>query len=87
LRLSQSIFHEGNLSVVMRGHSRPKDGVASLAYDPRISLKRAPCPPKRDGRDNGVPANNVGGVPRPGHDEKRMQFVGTMIEFGGSINR
>jgi hypothetical protein len=24
------------LSTVMRGHSRPKDGVASLAYDPRI---------------------------------------------------
>jgi hypothetical protein len=24
------------LSAVMRGHSRPKDGVASLAYDPRI---------------------------------------------------
>jgi hypothetical protein len=25
-----------DLSAVMRGHSRPKDGVASLAYDPRI---------------------------------------------------
>jgi hypothetical protein len=24
------------ISTVMRGHSRPKDGVASLAYDPRI---------------------------------------------------
>jgi hypothetical protein len=27
-----------DLSAVMRGHSRPKDGVASLAYDPRIHL-------------------------------------------------
>ncbi|MGD9919909.1 MAG: hypothetical protein AB7V13_00440 [Pseudorhodoplanes sp.] len=26
--------------VVMRGHSRPKDGVASLAYDPRIHHSR-----------------------------------------------
>ena len=24
----------------MRGHSRSKNGVASLAYDPRIHLKR-----------------------------------------------
>jgi hypothetical protein len=24
----------------MRGHSRPKDGVASLAYDPRIHDER-----------------------------------------------
>jgi hypothetical protein len=29
---------------VMRGHSRPKDGVASLAYDPRIH--EAVQPPK-----------------------------------------
>jgi hypothetical protein len=26
----------------MRGHSRPKDGVASLAYDPRIPIRLAP---------------------------------------------
>src|SRR5262245_18809191 len=41
----------------MRGHGRPKDGVASLAYDPRISIRKAGCPPKRDGRD------------KPGHDK------------------
>jgi len=40
----------------MRGHSRPKDGVASLAYDPRISLRFARCPPKRDGREVFSPA-------------------------------
>ena len=33
----------------MAGHSRPKDGVLSLAYVPAISLRLAmPCAPKRD---------------------------------------
>ena len=41
----------------MRGHSRPKDGVLSHAYDPRIPLRKAmPCLLDRDGRD------------KPGHD-------------------
>ena len=32
------------LSVVMAGHSRPKDGVASLAYVPAIPAREAlPC--------------------------------------------
>jgi hypothetical protein len=35
----------------MAGLSRPKDGVASLAYVPAISLREALCPPKRDARD------------------------------------
>jgi hypothetical protein len=39
----------------MRGHSRPKDGVASLAYDPRIHLlaKKMDCrvKPGNDGVD------------------------------------
>jgi hypothetical protein len=41
----------------MPGHGRPKDGVASLAYVPGISLRRAQCITKRDGRD------------KPGHDD------------------
>jgi hypothetical protein len=41
---------------VIAGHSRPQDGVASLAYDPAISLRRALCIHNRDGRD------------KPGHD-------------------
>jgi hypothetical protein len=45
-----------NLSIVITGHSRPKDGVASLAYVPVIPLKRG-CVPKRDGRY------------KPGHDK------------------
>ena len=36
--------------VVMAGHSRPKDGVASLAYVPALSLRRALCSPSRDAR-------------------------------------
>ena len=35
----------------MAGHSRPKDGVASLAYVPAISLGEALCSPNRDARD------------------------------------
>jgi hypothetical protein len=36
---------------VMAGHSRPKDGVASLAYVPAISFRKAQhCLPKRDAR-------------------------------------
>src|SRR3954462_3849077 len=35
---------------VMAGHSRPKDGVASLAYA-RRSIMEALCLPKRDRRD------------------------------------
>jgi len=35
----------------MAGHSRPKDGVASLAYVPAIQIKLARrCLPKRDAR-------------------------------------
>ena len=34
----------------MAGHSRPKDGVASLAYVRAISLTRDACFPKRDAR-------------------------------------
>jgi len=43
---------------VMAGHSRPKDGVASLAYVPAISLGRARLS-KRERRD------------KPGDDGKR----------------
>jgi hypothetical protein len=47
----------------MAGQSRSKNGVASLAYDPAISLRdamrqRMHCPPKRDCRV------------KPGNDEK-----------------
>ena len=36
----------------MAGHSRPKDGVLSLAYVPAIPIHIARlCPPKRDHRD------------------------------------
>jgi hypothetical protein len=41
----------------MAGHRRPKDGVASLAYVPAISLRDALCPPNRDARH------------KAGHDE------------------
>ena len=37
-------------SAVTAGHSRLKDGVASLAYVPAIPLRRAACLPKRDAR-------------------------------------
>ena len=45
----------------MAGHSRPKDGVASIAYVPAIPLRDALCQPKRDtrhkaGYDNGEAA-------------------------------
>jgi hypothetical protein len=44
--------------IVMAGHSRPKDGVASLAYVSAIPVREAKdCPMNRDGRD------------KPGHDE------------------
>ena len=42
----------------MAGHSRSKNGVASLADVPAISLRLAPCVPKRDARD------------KRGHDEQ-----------------
>ena len=42
--------------LVMPGHSRPKDGVAPLAYVPGIPIVVALCLNKRDGRD------------KPGHD-------------------
>jgi hypothetical protein len=35
----------------MAGHSRPKDGVALLAYVPAIPFREALCSPKRDRRD------------------------------------
>jgi len=44
------------LSVIMRGHSRPKNGVASLAYDPRIHHFR------KDGLPGLAPSG------RPGND-------------------
>ena len=45
---------------VMAGHSRLKDGVASLAYVPAIPMSVARrCPGNRDGRD------------KPGHDVDR----------------
>jgi len=34
--LPQQISATSNYHIVMRGHSRSKNGVASLAYDPRI---------------------------------------------------
>jgi hypothetical protein len=52
----------------MRGHSRPKDGVATLAYDPRIHeatqrLKSYGCHPLRFIMDCRV---------KPGNDAARM---------------
>jgi hypothetical protein len=38
---------------VMRGHSRPKDGVASLAYDPRIHPLRMMDRRVKPGNDSG----------------------------------
>ena len=58
----------------MRGHSRPKDGLASLAYDPRIHLFTK----KLDGRI------------KSGHDERwgysTLIFASWMIlrHFGSS---
>jgi hypothetical protein len=43
---------------VMAGHSRTKDGVASLAYDPAIPIQGALCHPKRDRRDE--PGDDTG---------------------------
>ena len=40
-----------SLDFVMAGHSRSKNGVASLAYVPAISIRLAPCLPKQDRRD------------------------------------
>jgi hypothetical protein len=48
---------------VIAGHKRVKDA-RKRAYDPAIHHFRK----KMDARDNGVPADFVGGVPRPGHD-------------------
>jgi hypothetical protein len=42
----------------MAGHSRPKDGVASLAYVPAISMRLAPCVAERDAQ--GEPAHDGG---------------------------
>ena len=40
----------------MAGHSRPKDGVASLAYVPAIPTPLAPsCPMNRDARHKSLP--------------------------------
>jgi len=47
----------------MPGHSRSKNGVASLAYVPGISLRWARCNSKRDGRD------------KPGHDGSKLAAV------------
>jgi hypothetical protein len=52
------VFTGIGFSVVTAGHSRPKDGVASLAYVPAIPITDAWCLPKQDGRD------------KPGHDKK-----------------
>jgi len=51
--------HDDTSTVVIAGHSRPKDGVASLAYDPAIHLssKKAGSPghgaSRRPGDDSG----------------------------------
>jgi hypothetical protein len=41
-----------SLSAVIVGHSRSKNGVASLAYVPAIPPRMARCLPKRDARHN-----------------------------------
>src|SRR5687768_7584510 len=56
-----------NLDAVMPGHSRPKDGVASLAYVPGIPFRDAPCPPDRDGRDE------------PSHDDVLIQCAWNLL--------
>ena len=43
---------------VMAGHSRPKDGVASLAYVPAISLGKAQC------RSIGITGTRASGAAR-----------------------
>jgi hypothetical protein len=44
----------------MPGHSRPKNGVASLAYVPGMPVSMTPlCQMKRDGRD------------KLGHDDRK----------------
>jgi hypothetical protein len=48
------------ISAVMPALSRPKDGVASLAYVAGIPLRGALCSPDRDGRD------------KPGHDAESL---------------
>jgi hypothetical protein len=47
------------LSVVVAGHGRPKDGVASLAYVSAIPIRRAQCPSKRDHRVTALRAGPV----------------------------
>src|SRR5664280_1598175 len=49
----------GRQKRVMAGHSRLKDGVASLAYDPATPLRDAPCHPKRDHRVTALRAGPV----------------------------
>ena len=61
------------MKFVMAGHSRPKDGVASLAYDPAISLRDALCLPKRDHRDN-----------KPGDDKRRTCVIARGVEAPGT---
>ena len=51
----------------MPGHPGPAFGRRKCKLVPGIRVLETQ-PENVDGRDNGVPADKVGGVPRPGHD-------------------
>ena len=61
--------------LVMVGHSRSKNGVASLAYVPAISHRDAiPCQPKRDARH------------KAGHDGCGLELhAWSLIELGAAF--
>src|SRR3954453_14336042 len=75
---------------VMAGHSRPKDGVASLAYA-RRSIMEALCLPKRDRRDK--PGDDGVDGPRRHHrarlvmsiDQRREPSMGEISMIGLDI--
>jgi len=56
----------------MAGHSRSKNGVASLAYAPAISMRRAQCLPDRDRQDK--PGDD--GLPWEASLEKLKDLIG-----------
>src|SRR5215212_9047987 len=77
-----------DVKFVVPGHSRPKDGVASLAYDPGIheaARRNATLPPVFADTHHGLPdqarQRRTRGpvrlsVDKPGHDEGRFSASG-----------
>ena len=71
---------------VMPGHSRPKDGVASLAYVPGIHALL--CDQEGvDGRDIGERSDAVLRTAMPGHDERWLSAGGEIASRSLSSGR